>query len=52
MRKFLVVLVALVAYAGALNLTAFIANHGFGWLSVVALTALMVGGTYSVDRMV
>jgi len=50
MRKFLVVAVAFVAYAAALNLTAFIANHGLGWLSVLA--ALMVGGTYAVDRMV
>lgn len=51
MRKCLVVLVAMLAYVAALNLTAFIANNGFGWLSVVALTALMVGGTYTVDRM-
>ena len=52
MRKFLVVLVAFIAYIGAANVTAFIANHGFGWLSVVVLAALMVGGTYAVDRMV
>ena len=52
MRKVLAVLVALVAYVGVANVTAFIANHGFGWLSVFVLAALMVGGTYTVDRMV
>lgn len=52
MRKFLVIAVAFVAYAAALNLTAFIANHGLGFVSVLALSVAMVGGTYTVDRMV
>jgi hypothetical protein len=52
MRKLLVIAVAIIAYVAALNLTAFIANNGFGWLSVLALAGAMVGGTYVVDRMV
>ncbi len=52
MRKFLVIAVAIIAYVAAANVVAFIADQGLGWLSVFVLAAAMVGGAYTVDRMV
>lgn len=52
MKKLFVFGIGAIFYLAALNLTAYIADQGSGWVSVSFLAAAMVGGTYTVDRMV